>query len=77
MAIEADGRICVGTLWNGGITVFTPEGEREHVAFPDPVTTNICFGGDDLRTAYVTCSSTGRLYRCKWPRPGLRLHFNR
>ena len=24
------------------------------------MTTNICFGGDDLRTAYVTLSSTGR-----------------
>ncbi len=76
MAIEADGRIAVGTLWNGGITVFTPAGDAEHVAFPDPVTTNICFGGSDLRTAYVTCSSTGRLIRCSWPRSGLRLHYN-
>ena len=26
----------------------------------DPMTTNVCWGGDDLRTAYVTCSGTGR-----------------
>ena len=26
----------------------------EHVPMPDPLTTNICFGGPDLRTAYVT-----------------------
>ena len=37
------------------------------------MTTNICFGGDDLRTAYVTLSGTGRLVSIPWPRPGLRL----
>jgi gluconolactonase len=76
LAVEADGRICVATLWNGGISVFDPSGRYEHIPFPDPVTTNICFGGADMRDAWVTCSSTGRLYRCRWPRPGLRLAFN-
>jgi gluconolactonase len=76
LAVERGGRVCVGTLWNGGITVFAPDGDYEHVAFPDPVTTNICFGGLDLHTAFVTCSSTGTLYRCRWPRPGLELAFN-
>jgi gluconolactonase len=76
LAVEADGRICVATLWNGGITVFEPSGAYEHLPFPDPVTTNICFGGGDMRDAWVTCSSTGRLLKCRWPRPGLRLPFN-
>jgi gluconolactonase len=76
LAVEADGHICVATIWNGGITVFEPGGAYEHVAFPDYVTTNICFGGADMRDAWVTCSSTGRLYHCRWPRPGLRLPFN-
>ena len=76
LAVEADGRICVATLWNGGITVFEPHGRYEHVPFPDPVTTNLCFGGADMRDAWVTCSSTGRLFQCRWPRPGLRLPFN-
>ena len=76
LAVEADGRICVATLWNGGITVFEPSGAYEHIPFPDPITTNICFGGADLRDAWVTCSSTGRLYHCRWPRPGLKLAFN-
>lgn len=76
MAIEADGRVCVGTLFNGGITVVDPAtGQYEHVAFPDPITTNICFGGADMRDAWVTCSSTGKLYKCRWPRPGLKLAF--
>jgi gluconolactonase len=42
---------------------------------PDPMTTNICFGGADLRTAYITLSSTGKLVAVEWPRPGLPLNF--
>jgi len=76
MAIEASGRICVGTLWNGGITTFEPSGAYEHLAIPDPVTTNICFGGPDMRDAWITGASTGRLYKVRWPRPGLKLPFN-
>jgi sugar lactone lactonase YvrE len=45
-------------------------------ATPDPVTTNICFGGADMRDAWVTCSSSGRLLKARWPRPGLRLPFH-
>ena len=33
------------------------------------------FGGDDLRTAYITCSSSGRLLATEWPRPGLELAY--
>ena len=77
MAVEAGGRVCVGTLFDGGITVIDPvNGAYEQVAFPDPITTNICFGGADMRDAFVTCSSTGKLYKCRWPRPGLKLGFN-
>lgn len=76
LAVEAGGRICVGTLWNGGITVFEPGGSYEHIPTQDPVTTNICFGGPDMRDAWVTCSSTGKLFKARWPRPGLRLPFN-
>jgi gluconolactonase len=76
LAVEAGGKICVATIINGGITAFDPDGSTEHTAFPDLVTTNICFGGDDMRDAWVTCSSTGRLYKSRWPRPGLKLNFN-
>jgi gluconolactonase len=75
MAVEAGGRICVATVWNGGITVFEDSGSYEQVPCPDAITTNICFGGADLRDAYITCASTGKLYRCRWPRKGLRLSF--
>jgi gluconolactonase len=76
LAVEANGNICVATLIEGGITVVSPAGELvEFVPMPDRSTTNICFGGPDLRTAYVTLSYTGRLVELPWPRPGLPLNF--
>ena len=38
--------------------------------------TNICFGGPDMRTAWITASATGKLIKARWPRPGLKLAFN-
>ena len=75
LAVEADGRVCVATLINGGITVCAPDGGIEHVSMPDPLITNIAFGGADMRDAWITASGTGRLYRTRWPRPGLRLAY--
>jgi gluconolactonase len=76
LAVDGEGNVCVATVSNGGITVVSPDGQNvEHVPMPDPVTTNICFGGSDLRTAYITLSSTGRLVTVDWPRPGLPLNF--
>lgn len=79
LAVEASGNVCVATIGHGGITVIAPDGGLvEHVAMPDLITTNICFGGEGLAAAYVTLSSTGRLVRMAWPRPGLALpHLNR
>lgn len=80
LAVEAEGRVCVATIINGGITVFDPRPEAnaavEHTAFPDPIVTNICFGGADMRDAWITCSGKGNVFRCRWPRPGLKLNYN-
>ena len=77
LAIDSAGNICIGTIARGGITVVSPEGgEVEHVPTPaDMYATNICFGGEDLSTAYITLSSTGKLVTMEWPRPGLPLNF--
>jgi gluconolactonase len=80
LGVEADGNVCVATLLNGGITVCSPDGSRvEHVPsggeFSDVLTTNICWGGDDMQTAYITLSSSGRIIAVDWPRPGLRLAY--
>ena len=66
----------MATLINGGITVISPDGSSvEFVPMPDPLTTNICFGGQDLKTAYITLTSTGKLVAMDWPRPGLKLNY--
>ena len=76
LALEANGNICVATLLTGGITVASPEGGVvEFIPLPDIMTTNICFGGPDLKTAYITLSGAGRLIAMDWPRPGLPLNF--
>ena len=75
LAVEASGNVCVATCFTGGIAVISPDGELlEHVAVDDYATTNIAFGDDDMCTAYVTASATGRLLRMRWPRPGLALN---
>ena len=75
LALDAEGRICVATLINGGITVISPDGRHvEHHPMPDPMTTNICFGGPGMRTAFITLSWTGRLVAVDWPVAGLKLN---
>jgi gluconolactonase len=74
LAVDAAGNICVATLIAGCISVIAPDGRLlRQMKMPDPVTTNICFGGPDLRTAYVTLSGSGQLVALDWPEPGLRL----
>jgi gluconolactonase len=79
MAVDAAGNICVATLINGGITIISPDGQTiRFIAMPDIMTTNICFGGKDLATAYVTLSAGGRLVAFDWRRAvgtvGLKLN---
>jgi len=78
LAVEASGNICVATLITGHITVISPDGKLiRQVKMPDVYPTNICFGGPDLRTAYITLSGTGELGVMEWPEPGLKLNFMR
>lgn len=76
LAVTAAGNVTVATILNGGITTFRPDGTTAHRAFPDPLVTNIAFGGPDMTTAWVTLSGTGKLVKCTWNEPGLELAFN-
>ena len=76
LALEENGNICVATLINGGISVISPEGNLvEFVKFDDPYITNICFGSQNLKTAYITASFEGILLEVDWNRQGLPLNF--
>jgi gluconolactonase len=68
----------VATLLHGGISIFSPDGGKyHHVALGDRFVTNLCFGGRDMRTAYVTLSGSGQLIAIDgWPTAGLRLNYN-
>jgi gluconolactonase len=77
LCVDGDGNVIVGTLVNGGLTSISPNGsEIKHTACPDILTTNAAFGGPDLRTLYVTLSTTGKLAAFEgWPTKGLKLNF--
>lgn len=86
LKLEDGGRICIGTLLRGGITVFNPAdgsvdflpvgGEKPDQEPGDPFTSNLCFGGKSMTDVWITASATGRIYKGTWPRPGLKLAFN-
>ena len=58
-----------------GITVISPTGDVvRYVESGDVLTTNICFGGPGLRTAYITRSGLGDVAVVPWASTGLALH---
>ena len=77
LKVSSSGKIIVATLGKGGLTEFWSDGgTQRHHPVPDLHTTNLAFGGPDLRTTYITCSSRGLLLETRWHEPGLRLNFN-
>ena len=77
LAVTAAGNICVATLYEGGISTITPDGHLTKFGISDEsYVTNIAFGGEDMRTAYITLSQSGRLVKTQWDEPGLQLNFN-
>lgn len=59
--VDVDGNVWTSSL--NSVQVFTPDGELiERIAVPEKIA-NLCFGGDDLRTLYVTASTS--LYRIR------------
>jgi gluconolactonase len=78
LAMDSEGNVVVATLGTGCVTAISPEGVvRAVVPVPefDLMVTNVCFGGPDLQTAYITSSGLGRLYEMQWHCPGLTLNF--
>lgn len=77
LAVDSEGNVCVATLGTGAVTAFAPEGSlRAVVPVPgDPMVTNVCFGGPELSTAFITASAFGTLMAHEWHCPGLPLNF--
>lgn len=77
LAVTAAGNVCVATIGTrGAITTVTPQGRCSATFTDDPVTTNIAFGGEDMRDAFITSSMKGQLVKTRWAEPGLALAYS-
>lgn len=75
LAVQEDGCICVATMNAACICVIAPDGRLlRKVSMPDVYPTNLCFGGPDRKTAFITLSGKGQLLEMDWPSAGLRLN---
>jgi gluconolactonase len=90
MAVDEDGNVYVAIMLpkgntpfsNGGIAVISPDGES--IDFMEiniegefaPLPSNLCFGGPDRKTLYVTCGASGLLAKADVVIPGLALNNN-
>ncbi|MDP1737958.1 MAG: SMP-30/gluconolactonase/LRE family protein [Caulobacter sp.] len=71
LAVDAEGNVVVASFNRCGVWTVSPDGQRrEFLPIDDYYATNVAFGGPDLKTAFVTLSSTGRLVAIDWPRAG-------
>jgi len=76
LAVDADGNIAVATLVSGYVTVISPAGEiLDRIKTPGVYPTNLCFGGRDLRTAFITLSDLGQVVSVEWSRSGMKPNF--
>jgi len=56
MTIDDEGNVY---LTGKGVTVFNPKGEQiEHIDVPENWTANVCFGGKDRHTLFITASKS-------------------
>jgi gluconolactonase len=78
-AFDSAGFALVAGHGNGKLFVVPPQGGAPvgTLAFEDPGVTNVCFGGADLRTLFVTEAGLGRIVALDWERPGLVLFPDR
>lgn len=72
MRCDADGNLYLTRHGKGTVVKLSPTGEAlREIDVLGPHPTNICFGGQDGRTAYVTEAKTKRLVQFRVDRPGL------
>jgi len=75
VAVDSEGVVCVGALKQGGISCFHPDGRYWFIKAPDDFITNVCFGGEDMRDVWITAGATGKLFKGRWPDPGLPIPY--
>ncbi|QDU92919.1 SMP-30/gluconolactonase/LRE family protein [Lignipirellula cremea] len=69
MAVDAQGNLYA--THGGAVTIYSPDGEKlEEIAVPEGPA-NVCFGGDDFRTLFITARTS--LYSVRMKQPGAKL----
>lgn len=78
-AIDADGRVISAGHGTGRLHVFPPGGgdKEEEIMLTDKGITNVCFGGPNFSTLYITQSDQGRVATYEWKAPGMKLFPDR
>ena len=76
LGIDADGRVVVALPGSSAIAVVDTDGAMAIIEMPGPMPTNVCFGGPDGRTVFVTLGGRGELVAFQWPCVGATLPFN-
>jgi gluconolactonase len=68
MSIDNEGNVY---LTGRGVTVFNPAGEKiEHIPIEERWTANVCFGGKDRHTLFITAQTS--LYSLRMRVKGVR-----
>jgi gluconolactonase len=76
IAVEANGNLVLAAVRQGAVLTLDRAGQViETVRLPDPVVTAMAFGGADMKTLFVTLSSSGQIVAVPWPRAGLSSVF--
>ena len=78
-AFDAAGNVLCCGFRSSQIHVFPPGGggKLTTIDFDDDRVTNVCFGGPDFSTLFVTESGSGRVVSLEWERPGMVLFPDR
>ncbi|MCY3925316.1 MAG: SMP-30/gluconolactonase/LRE family protein [bacterium] len=76
MAFDAEGNLLVTHFGSGFVFVYDPEGvEVDRIGCGGANPTNVCFGGADHATLFVTVDDTGEMVAVDWRAPGQTLNF--
>lgn len=76
MAFDSDGNLFVAHFGSGFVFVYDSGGaEADRIACGGANPTNVCFGGADHATLFITVDDTGEMVAVDWSVPGQMLNF--
>lgn len=76
IAFDVDGNLLVAHFGSGSVHVYDTAGvEVERIGCGGSSPTNVCFGGPDHTTVFITVDDTGRIVTVDWGVRGQTLNF--